>query len=133
MQVLRAEKMVRMIDDRTGEIVRDTVIEQILRRSVEEIGRYSFAFVSGSVGCFLIQRGVSNMTEQSRTLEEHPSNQTQRLGTIKRILNWLCHFFARNWRLLWNGGLVGIGFWILLHPLIRELRNLNQKVIYYVN
>ncbi|KAG2383549.1 hypothetical protein C9374_004220 [Naegleria lovaniensis] len=123
--------MVRIVSAETNEIIRDTQLERIAVALIKELFRYGFAFVSGSLGCFLIQYGVKEYLTLQKN-EKNPEIKHEHNETRWKILTWLIGLLNRNFKSLIYGGLIGIGLWILIQPLIAELRNLNQNVIYYV-
>ncbi|KAF0971999.1 hypothetical protein FDP41_009695 [Naegleria fowleri] len=124
--------MVRIINSETNEIIRDTQLERISVALIKELIRYGFAFVSGSFGCFLIQYGVKEYLVLRKNEKTNPEINDEHQATRWKILGWLIGLLNRNFKSLIYGGLIGIGLWILIQPLIVELRNLNQNVIYFV-
>ena len=127
------KKMVQISDHLTKEIIRDTTLENLLKRGMKEVFRYCVSFMSGAFGCYLIHYGVTGLAKSEDNHHESQSNNI-RLANYK-IIQWLLILYSKNMKILSKllyGGVVGIGIWIMCQPLIFELRNLNQNIIYYV-
>lgn len=86
------------------------------------------SFLYGGIASIFIKRGVIGFASQN--LDE--SEKSREMTWIGRVINVIYPEKFAIFSTFLNGGMVGIGVYLFLIPLIIKLKEFNQSVVYYV-
>lgn len=139
----------RMINDE-GAVLHDTYVEKLAISLVRSSVDVSYAFITGALGFTLIVKGlhpaISRYRDQPQ-IQDRMQQTSEKISWKRRMIRSFLSFwkfmtsiFVSNGtgipllHCLWSGGIIGLGLWIIIQPLLSQLSEMIRKemVIYHV-